>query len=549
MAQTSVLNSLLNSAKGFGTLPFMRQISLLVGLSISVAIGVGLFKWSHEPNYRPLYGHLSAKELSGVLDVLDQSNIKYKLDNSSNVLSVPTNKISIIRLKLAAAGLPKGASVGFEFLEKESGLTTSRFLETVRYRRALEGELARTILNMSGVEGVRIHLAMPRESVFIDDKQQATASVLLDLDETDRFNKSNISAITRLVASGIPGLTSQNVTVVDQRGRLLTLGGDSDGLMQTKEEFEYKRKLESVYERRIESILIPLLGANKVRAKVAADIDFTRIEKTQENFNPDTVIRSEETFVETAADKTNVSGVPGATSNRPPLRGGLAQKSGQEAELAASRKQSTRNYEVAKTVSHTVVASGVVQRLSVAVLVDDYSKVDPNTGKVFRTSVPTGELDKITTLVKNVVGFNLSRGDEISVINSTFAAVDVLTELPPVSLMQQPWFWSTIKIGLSSIGILLLIIFVLRPVLKMLVVRSEEERQQVVALPAGMQAAGMAPVIAQGGAMVNPAAQFGSTMHQAMQGGAPAPTLQNIQQMADQDPERIAQVMKKWVGD
>lgn len=553
MAKTSVVDALASAAKGFTSLPLIRQVILLAGLSASIAIAISLANWSSSPNYRPLYSHLSAKELSGILDILDESHIKYKLDPQTNGLSIPTNKVSVVRLKLAAAGLPKGASVGFEILDKEQGLTTSRFLENARYKRALEGELARTILNMEGVEGVRVHLALPRESSFLDDKQEASASVLLDLDEREQFSKSNVGAITRLVASSIPGLVSGNVTVVDQSGRLLTLGDDNDGMVQTKEQFEYKRRLESVYERRIESLLIPLLGADKVRAKVAADIDFTRVEQTQENYNPETVVRSEETYEERALDNSltggGSGGVPGALMNRPPSNG-QSQITGSaetKEESSASRKQTTRNFEVAKTISHTQAPTGMISKLSVAVLVDDYEKMDAG-GKVTRSPVPAPELDKITTLVKNVVGFSNDRGDEITVINSTFAPVEELTSLPTPTLLEQAWFWQVVKMSLSGLGIILLIFFVLRPVMKGLTVRSEEEKEQALAASVGGGGSLAPPIMVQGGAMVNPAAVggFGGAMNAAVQGPR---DMNALRQMADQDPERIAQVMKKWVGE
>lgn len=545
--------SLSEVANGFGQLPIVRQLGLLVGLSASIALGFAVVNWSQKPEMRPAFSHLSAAETSEVLDALQSSGIPFTLDKKNGAVLVPTDKIYDVRFHLASEGLPHKAGYGFESLEKESAFGTSRFMESARYRRALEGELARTITNIQDVKSARVHLAMPKESVFVDSKRQASASVLVDLIPGQKLNKNQVSAITRLVSSSVPNLDTSEVTVVDQEGQLLSGGDSNDRFSQSKEEFDYKTQLENQYTKRIEGILTPLLGPGKVKARVSADIDFTQVEQTEESYRPDSkVIRSEQVINEPLTKKKAVGGIPGALSNQPPAAGGLTDNASLDKaettpladgapmpETVSGRSQAIRNYELGKTISHAQMPVGQIKHLSVAVLLDEHSEINPETGEVTRTPLPEEEIKKITMLVENAVGYDAARGDKISVVNIPFARAAPIEALPATPLWKQQWVWQVGKISLGAIFVLLLLLLILKPMMKNLASKAVE-------------ATGFSPGQQQFQA-AGPMGLLGSGISEEEGPNFKAMTSQEnwtqLQKMTDDDPVRIAQVMKSWVGE
>src|SRR5690606_29693964 len=298
----------------------LRQIGLLVGLAASVAIGFAVVLWSQQPDYKPLLGSLAGMDSNQVMEVLNAADIAYTVEPNSGALLVKSEDLGRARLKLAAGGVaPSDGNVGFEILDKDQSLGTSQFMEATRYRRGLEGELARTISSLNNVKGARVHLAIPKSSVFVRDERKPTASVLVELYPGRALEPSQVMAIVNLVATSVPELTKSQVTVVDQKGNLLSDQQELSELTMAGKQFEFTRRMESLFTQRVHNILQPVLGNGRYKAEVSADVDFSAVESTSEMFNPDQpALRSEQQVNEQRSSSLPPQGVPGALSNQPP---------------------------------------------------------------------------------------------------------------------------------------------------------------------------------------------------------------------------------------
>ena len=286
-------------AQGFNSLPAVRQLGLLMGLAVSIALGVTVALWSQTPNYSMLYSNLSAKDLSQVTKSLDAAGIEYNYEPSSGGILVPSEKVHEAKLKLATTGLALGGDVGYEILDENQGLGSNSFLLKARYQRALEGELAQSISKLNNVESVRVHLAIPKHSAFARKSNKPTASVVLKLSPGWGIDEAQTAAIVNIVASSIPGMNTDQVTVVDDKGRLLSSNGDQSDMSLSSTQFDYTRKLEERYVKRIIDIISPIAGTDGVRAQVVADMDFTSQEQTTESYQPEQkAVRSEQLFEE-----------------------------------------------------------------------------------------------------------------------------------------------------------------------------------------------------------------------------------------------------------
>jgi len=526
------------SAQGFAQLPAVRQLGLMIGLAASVALGVAVVLWSQTPNYSLLYGSLSDKDATEVMDALQQNQIPYKLDERSGALMVPSKQVHDARLKLAAEGLPKGTAVGLELLQKEQELGTSQFLEHARYQHALEVELARSIASLRNVANARVHLAIPKRSVFVRKQEQPTASVVLDLHPGRQLEEGQVAAVVHLVASSISALSPEKVTVVDQTGRLLTQRIGDSGLALNASQFDYTRRVEETYADRIENLLAPIVGNGRVRAQVKANIDFTRVEKTQESYAPELqALRSEQVFEETSGTPRGDSGIPGALSNQPPEGGTTdpAQRDavgGESEDMRNSTRRATRNYELDKTISHTRTAGAQVQRLSVAVVVDDRRTITEG-GAAQSTPLTEEEIAQITSLVKDAIGFDAERGDTVNVINQAFQQPPVPEPLPAPPVWEQAWLQDLGKQLLGGLAVLLLVFGVLRPVLKGLAEKGVQTRR--LASAADEVGEDQLSLTAQGRPRLPAAVQYEDKLGLA-------------KTMAAQDPGRVAQVVKNWVA-
>ncbi|MDD0843864.1 flagellar basal-body MS-ring/collar protein FliF [Pseudomonas sp. Gutcm_11s] len=476
----------------------LRQIGLLVGLAASVAIGFAVVLWSQQPDYKPLLGNLAGMDSNQVMDVLNAADITYTVEPNSGALLVKSEDLGRARMKLAAAGVaPSDGNVGFEILDQEQSLGTSQFMEATRYRRGLEGELARTISSLNNVKGARVHLAIPKSSVFVRDERKPTASVLVELYPGRTLEPSQVMAIVNLVATSVPELTKSQVTVVDQKGNLLSDQQELSELTMAGKQFDYTRRMETLFTQRVHNILQPVLGSGRYKAEVSADVDFSSVESTSEMFNPDQpALRSEQQVNEQRSSSLPPQGVPGALSNQPP---GAASAPEQAAAAPApagpvaagqplldangaqimdpatgqpmlapypadKREQSTRNFELDRSISHTKQQQGRLKRLSVAVVLDDKVNINAETGEVTRAPWGADDLARFTRLVQDSVGFDASRGDSVSVINAPFS-VETGEENIEIPFYSQPWFWDIVKQVLGVLFILVLVFGVLRPVL------------------------------------------------------------------------------------
>lgn len=452
----------------------VRHFGRLIGLALAVAIGTVVVLWSSEPNYSPLFSNVTGQDASEIANVLTTNNIEYKIDPNTGTIMVEQAKAAEARLKLAAQGLPQGTTKGLEMLQDDQGLGTSQFIESARYNHALEAELARSIESIRSVEQARVHLALPKQSIFIRNRTKPSASVVTKLYAGRRLNQGQVDAIVHMVAASIPMMDAGQVTVVDQFGRLLTGDQDSD-MAQTSKQFEYTRKLEESYAERIIKLLQPIVGDGKINAQVSASLDFSEIESTREAFDPErSVIRSEQVSEQETRDFAQAMGIPGALSNQPPGTGTTdaeaAQGDALESQIPANQNRSaTRNFEVDRMISHTRNPRGSIQRLSVAVVIDSKTSVKDD-GSTETIPYTDEEINRFTSLVKETIGFNENRGDSVSVINQAFVPNTVETVEMPLwqSLLSEGWIIDLAKQVLGAIGLLIVYLIFGRPFIKSL---------------------------------------------------------------------------------
>lgn len=546
----------LNFLTNLSQLPMMRQFALLVGLAASVAIGFAVVLWSQQPEYRPLYGSMDNLNASQVVEVLQQSRIRYKVEPNSGALLVRSEDLADARLQLASAGVSQGdGNLGFEILDRERGLGTSQFMEATQYRRGLEGEMARTISSLYNVKAARVHIAMPRSTVFVRDDRKPSASVLLELYAGRKLEPAQVMAIVNLVATSVPELNKDQVTVVDQHGNLLSDQDSLNELTIAGRQFDHTRRLEDTYTRRVHNILQPVLGSGNYKAEVSADVDFSTLESTSENFNPESSLRSEQVLIEQRVAGQAPQGIPGALSNQPPGTTQVPEQvidpeTGEPVVVTPpqdTREQSTRNFELDRQISYSRQQQGRLTRLSVAVVVDNHQQLNAETGEV--TSVPLTELElsNLTQLVRDAVGFDQARGDSVSVVNSAFipTAGEAL-EVPQIPFWTQPWFWNIAKQVLGILFVLVLIFGVLRPVLQSI---SGGNRQ--TASSPDYPALGEDAML--GGDelrddTVSLSAPTGAPVLLPPPGAGYEQQLNAIKGLLAEDPGRVAQVVKEWIN-
>lgn len=533
--------------QGMTALPILRQLGLLVGLAASIALGVAVILWMQTPNYTKLPGQLSGQNLSDVISVLERNNIGHNVDPATGSVMVDSSKVNEAKLKLASENLSLNSGHGFEMIEKDQGFGTSSFLQKARYKRALEGELARTITSMRSVQSARVHLALPRDSAFIRNKRDATASVFVNLVPGHNIEKNQISAITNLVASSISNLKTSQVTIVDDNGALLSNSESADMMGLTSSQLDYTRNIEKTFATRIERMLSPIVGLGNVRAQVTAEVDFTQTESTQETFNPDLpAVRSEQSSEE-ESQGSSLGGIPGALTNQPPANAAAPEQANQQAGAATEKtgsnrtsRRSTKNYELDKTISHTRNRAGSIKRLSIAVVLDNKVAVTnaaedaeaAETGIIKRVPYTQQEILRLTTLVRETVGFNNLRGDSVSVINVPFTKVEI-EALPDEAFYEQPWVWDIVKQVLGGLAVLFVIFGVLKPAMKTLAIAppitkvisedGEELDEDQLSLSGADDKARLAQIASY------------------------EENLQLAQTLAAQEPKRVVQVVKNWM--
>lgn len=543
-------------------IPVPRFIGTVLGVVVTVLVSIGIYTWGTTPSLSSLYTGLEPGDASEVVAALQSAGIPYELNAASGSVMVESGRVHEARLKLASQGLPKGTAIGVEMLQQEQNFGTSQFVETARYHHAMETELARTISTMRNVKSARVHLAIPKNSVFVRKREKPSASVTLSLYGGRTIEQGQVNAIVHMVASSISSLAPENVTVVDQSGRLLSSGDLSSNVAMTGKQYDYSRQVERDYERRIEHLLEPIMGIGKVRATVNAEVDFSQQESTEELYNnANQTMRSEQSSESQRFSKEG-GGVPGALANEPPAGGQLVEGAGGAGGIQAkqnplnSSRNSVRNYEVDRTIRHLRQSSGSVKRLTVAVLVDDRVVVEE--GETTRTPLTNEEITRITTLVQQTIGYDQQRGDLVNVINASFTAVEELEELPEPSIMENMWVHFALKWIWPFILILVVIFTILKPSIRGLT--SYTPPAPLVPLnedgtPMGIEggeagAGGVAGALGHEGAE---GAEGGAAQLEMLPGGIPLPSdhdekVEFAKSMVQQDPKKVANVVKDWIG-
>ncbi|WP_323941637.1 flagellar basal-body MS-ring/collar protein FliF [Aeromonas hydrophila] len=461
-----------SSALGFlSNTDVLRQITLILGLAICLAIAVFILLWGKEPDMRPL-GTYTTQELVKTLDYLDQQKIPYQVDGKSVLVSA--ENYSSIRLALTRAGLANATdtpSDGEDILLKDSSFGVSQRMESERLKLSRERQLASAIEQFQNVAKAQVLLAIPKDNVFARNERKPSATVVLSL-KGNALGQGEVDSIVDMVASAVHGLEPTRVTVTDQNGRLLNSGSQDPVSAQTRKEFAMQQKQELEYKQKIDAILIPVLGADNYTAEVDLSLDFSQQEQTRKTYNPDLpAVRSEMTMEENSANGSN-GGVPGALSNQPPAASNIPQQAtGPNAETTASssgrsRKEATRNFELDTTVSHIRRQMGGIRRMTVSVAVD-YKASTAADGKVTREPRTQPELDTLRRLLSGGLGFDVTRGDTLEVVAIPFNRPE-LESVAEAPLYEQPWFWRAVRIAASVLVIIVLIVTVVRPMLKRL---------------------------------------------------------------------------------
>ncbi|HFQ5648336.1 TPA: flagellar basal-body MS-ring/collar protein FliF [Yersinia enterocolitica] len=537
------------------------KIPLLIAAAAAVAILVALMLWAKSPDYRVLYSNLNDRDGGDIVTQLTQLNIPYRFADNGGALLIPADKVHETRLRLAQQGLPKGGAVGFELLDQEK-FGISQFSEQVNYQRALEGELARTIGTLGPVLNVRVHLAMPKPSLFVREQKSPTASVTLALQPGRALDDGQINAIVYMVSSSVAGLPPANVTVVDQTGRLLTQS-DSAGRDLNAAQLKFTNEVENRFQRRIETILAPMVGSGNVHAQVTAQVDFASREQTDEEYKPNQAanqgaVRSQQVSTSEQLGGTNVGGVPGALSNQPsatpvapievpqatPAAGaGAAANAANRPATAArqtatssnSRHDQTTNFEVDRTIRHTQQQAGMVQRLSVAVVVNYGSD---KAGKPIALS--KDQLAQVESLTREAMGFSTVRGDTLNVVNTPFNATDDASgsNLP---FWQQPSFFDQL-LNIGRYLLILLVAWILwRKLVRPLIAKKQEADKAAASVNNIVQAAQTTETAKQ----TKEELALRKKNQQRVSAEVQA---QRIRELADKDPRIVALVIRQWMS-
>ncbi|MEM8983225.1 MAG: flagellar basal-body MS-ring/collar protein FliF [Pseudomonadota bacterium] len=542
-----------------GRIPAVRQLLLLIGVAAAVAAGFAAFLWAQGPDYRPVYQGLDGKDVAEVVASLNAAGIDNRVTTDGAGVMVPNTDMSRARLELAGQGLPGGSFDGMASLDEQSTFGVSQFMESARYQHALEAELARTIGNIRAVQEARVHLAVPKQTSFIRSRDLPSASVMVTLHRAQRLEAGQATSIVNLVAASVPNLTASAVTVVDQQGNLLSDRSSDKQAGRHNYQFEATRDLEALYRQRVIDLLAPVVGSERVRAEVVADLDFTVTEQTRESFDPaQTVVRSEAVneTVNTRVGPDGV-GIPGALSNQPVETGGTINGVEVDEDGTPLNRQSsaTRNFEIDKTVSVTREPTGQIRRLSVAVLIDNTPVVSPgdadgpagagdaddDASTSAEPIVNDEDIAKLTTLIREAIGYNEARGDSVSVVAAEFLPRQPASEIEPLPLWRQP---DIVALARTVLGILLVagIAFgVGRPFLRSLlattVVATDTRSNASLAEPATGEVLPAGTPIPTAGAAFPAAPEFSYDQKIAA-----------ARSITNHDPARVAQVLKKWVA-
>lgn len=537
------------------------KVPLMVAGAAAIAVIVALFLWMRSPDYRVLLSNLSAKDGGDIVSQLTQMNMPYQLADNGSAILVPADKVHELRLKLAQAGLPKGGNTGFELLDKEQ-FGISQFSEQVNYQRALEGELSRTIESLSPVQTARVHLAIPKPTLFVREQKSPTASVTVGLLPGRALDEGQISAIVHMVSGSVSGLTSSNVIIVDQTGRLLTNNDNSQQSVSTSQ-MRLTRETEAHLKQRIEDLLAPLVGRANVQAQVTAQVDYSKVEQTAEEYKPNqqpdsAAVRSRQSSQSQQNSNGGPGGVPGALSNQPvsapaaPVETAKADtKDNKNASPADNKSNSninsqsdeTTNYEVDRKISHTQRQIGVVDRLSVAVIIN-WLPQKKEDGTEEMQPLPPEMIKEIESLTREAMGYSVSRGDSLSITNSRFTDEGQLTEEPS-------FFTSPVIIAQALEYGKILLLLLVGWLLWRKGIRPQWQRyrkaQQAEAEARMFKATQMkTPLVADD--VISDDMDEKTRRRLTRQRVSAEIQSQRIREMADKDPQVVAMVISQWLG-
>ncbi|NEG91022.1 flagellar basal-body MS-ring/collar protein FliF [Leclercia adecarboxylata] len=556
MSATATSSPQTKSLEWMSRLRANPKVPLIVAGAAAIAIVVAMVLWAKQPDYRTLFSNLSDQDGGAIVTQLTQMNVPYRFSDNGGALEVPADKVHELRLRLAQQGLPKGGAVGFELLDQEK-FGISQFSEQVNYQRALEGELARTIETLGPLKSARVHLAMPKPTLFVREQKAPSASVTVNLQPGRALDEGQISAVVHLVSSAVAGLPPGNVTLVDQMGRLLTKSNTSARDLNDAQ-LKYATDVENRVQSRIEAILGPIVGTSNVHAQVTAQIDFADKEQTEEQYRPNgdaaqAVMRSRQVNENLQVGGPNPGGVPGALSNQPapantaPIttpaqnqQNGQQGAQQQQTTTAAnagprtSSRNETTNYEVDRTIRHTKMNTGDVQRLSVAVVVNYKTLPD---GKPLPLTAE--QMKQIEDLTREAMGYSEKRGDTLNVVNSPFSAVDDTSgELP--FWQKQAFMDLLIEIGRWLLVLIVAWLLWRKAVRPQLVRRAEEAK--------ALKEQSLLREETHEAVEVRLSKDEQMQQRRANQRMGAEVMSQRIREMSDNDPRVVALVIRQWMS-
>ncbi|MCQ8867829.1 flagellar basal-body MS-ring/collar protein FliF [Vibrio splendidus] len=532
-----------------GDLDLLRQVVLVLSISICVALIVMLFFWVKEPEMRPL-GAYETEELIPVLDYLDLQKIEYTLEG--NTISVPASEYNSLKLNMVRAGLNQERNAGDDILMQDMGFGVSQRVEQERLKLSRERQLAKAIEQMKQVRKAQVLLALPKQSVFVRHNQEASASVFLTLKTGTNLKQQEVDSVVDMVASAVPGMKTSRITVTDQHGRLLNSGSQDPMSAARRKEHELERNQEQALREKIDSILIPILGFGNYTAQVDIQLDFSAVEQTRKRFDPNTPATRSEYTLEDYNNGNTVAGIPGALSNQPPADASIPQdvaqmKDGAMTGQGSVHKEATRNFELDTTISHERKQSGTVNRQTVSVAIKDRQSLNPDTGEVVHTPIPASEINAIRQVLIGTVGFDENRGDLLNVLSMQFApqVTDVVADVP---IWEHPNFNDWVRWFASALVIIVVVLVLVRPAMKKLLNPAADDDDQMYG-PDGMPigADGETSLIGgdiEGGELF----EFGSSidlpnLHKDED------VLKAVRALVANEPELAAQVVKNWMVD
>lgn len=525
---------IIETGRVFKALPTSRKVVILMVITVTLAGFISISIWANTPKYVTLYSGLSQTEAGEIVNKLKEKKVPFKLEGDGTTITVTEEDLRETRLSLATEGLPRGGSVGMEIFNKNS-LSTTSFVQRLNYQRAIQGELERTIIRFPEVQHVRVHLNIPKESLFMEEARDPSASVVLNLYANKSLNQAQIMGVVHLVASSVQGLKAENISLVDTAGGLIyKKEEDAGGLLLTNSQLQQRKMLEKGLAEKITSMLERVIGPNKAVARVTAELDFSRVSTTEEIFNPDlVVIRSEQrTSEKTRGPARGASGAPSARYN---LDGTKAQGTGQDDGRELYEKtDETVNYDIAKINKQTIIPAGGIKRLSVAVIVDNRYEEKEEDGKMVKIAVTRTEeeLEGLTKIVRHAIGYDEKRGDTVVVSSLSFFVPE--EEKPSVA---ESWWMDYLRQAAKPLVNVLLIVlfflFVVRPLMGWI----KREAKVVGQIPAEGEEEFALPGVERVAALPEDIAE------------AEIPLPDKVREMTNQNPDRALDLIQAWIAE